>query len=304
HPFWTLRGLSYYPMSWIDCQMGLVLGSLTISGLGLYLALARRRVDPGARGLLEAWLLGGLVLITVVGKKQPFYSIPLLAPAALLAAAGWISFLRRPATRGLLLAALLGLGGYQLGWLTFGSSHVPAPGKWSYLAGRTPFVAGWLDETPYTQAAPPKDQGLWLDYAASVCREQQSVFEAAGFERPYVFLFSDSDQAPEGQVMPRLRLAMNSRLVEGFTMSGEAVVDQASQAGCLVFITASGQRWPTFELVEARWQQWGAGSPGEDFRGMLLDLAARAGPAQVWQSSWEESVHVYTLAPGPSSVPN
>ncbi|MEE2829163.1 MAG: hypothetical protein VX498_08240, partial [Myxococcota bacterium] len=35
HPFWTLRGLSYYPMSWIDCQMGLVLGSLTISGLGL-----------------------------------------------------------------------------------------------------------------------------------------------------------------------------------------------------------------------------------------------------------------------------
>ena len=104
--------------------------------------------------------------------------------------------------------------------------------------------------------------------------------------------------------MPRLRLAMDSRRVEGFTMSGEAVVDQASRAACLVFITSSAQHWPTFEQVGARWKQWGVGSPGEDLRRTLADLAARAGPGQVWQTSWEESVHVYTLAPVVPTIPN
>ncbi|HCP45341.1 MAG TPA: hypothetical protein DIU15_04835 [Deltaproteobacteria bacterium] len=291
-PTWGLRGLLYYPLAWLDCQMGLALGGLTLLGIGGYLVRGRKSIAADSRSLLEAWLFGGLLLFTLLGKKQPFYSIPLLAPAALCAACG-LRALPRPGLRMAVGALVLVLGVHQLAFLTTHRGLVPSPGRWAWMAGASPFPDRWLGYE-YTQAAAPFPQRLRLDHAAQLCSD-----ERARTGKPYIYLFSEGGGAEEGQVMPTLRLYLDSRKVEGFRKSPpEALVENAPVAGCFVYIGTEGRSWPTGASLAATMRRFSAGEPQPAVIDLLSSLEARAKVLGSWMGAAGEEVHVYALGEG------
>ncbi len=291
----SLRGILYYPLSWIDCQMGPVLALFTALGLAGYSWKGREKLEPESRSVLEAWLLGGLLILTVVGKKQPFYSIPILAPAAILAAVGW-SCLRGRALRGVVAAAVLLLSAHQFLFLTQHRGLVPSPGRWAWLAGATPFPPQWLGYE-YTQAAAPFEQGLRLTEAIQFCRS------ASDAERPYTILFSEGGAAEEGQLMPTLRLGLDTRLVEGIRKSPpEAIEENLSNSSCFVYVGTEGRHWPTANSVRETMARFSAGALPRSLLDELQDVSARARLLGSWMSEGGEEVHVYALG-GPTPAP-
>ena len=153
-------------------------------------------------------------------------------------------------------------------------------------------------------AAAPDPQGLRLGEAAATCRAHQERGAADGEALPYVVLFSDSQRAYEGQVMPTLRLAMDSLLVEGVLMNGEAVQDQGGRAGCFLYLTDGGRDWPDFSDVQAQWAQWGAGKPSEGLRQRLVEMRQRVVLHRSWTTRWGSAVHLFTLANSGSPNPD
>jgi len=295
HPPWTLLGLFYYPISWLDAQMGLTLGTVSLLGLLMYLWRGRAGLALDQRRILEAWLFGGLFIITVVGKKQAFYSLPLLAPVAIVAARGWYAVLRGRLGRGFLIVLVFGLGMYQLALQTFGPDDVPTPGKWSLLAGVSPLPPNLLG-SEYTMAAAPDPQGLRLETFAEECKTHQGQLKESGDELPYVVVFSDSHRAYEGQVMPTVRLAMDSLLVEGVLMNGHAVEENGDRAACFLYLTDSDEVWPAASEVRAHWARWGAGEPSDSLQKRLASMRFRVARYRSWSSVWNTNVHAYTLA--------
>ena len=291
----SFRGLFYYPMSWITSEMGGPLALVTLLGLGLYIAIGRRGLPRRPRRILELALFGGLFIITLVGKKQAYYGLPLLGPAAVLAAAGWTALFSSQWTRVGLLAFVLSTGGYQLALKTFGPDQVPAPGRWGLVAGLSPLPPGFLG-SEYTMAAAPQPLGLRASEMALQCRAHQASQALTGPAQPVLLLFSDSPWVYEGQLMPTMRLAMDSLLVEGAVMSPEAFAEQVRAAGCFVFVTDSDSRWPSEDQIRAQWTQWGMGHLGDEFFGPLGEMHSRVMSRESWATGRSAFVHFYTLA--------
>lgn len=289
-PPWTTRGLLYYPLSFLDSQMGLLVGLATLAGLGLWFRRGRFDVDRTSRALLEGWLLGGLLIVTLVSKKQPFYSIPLLAPAAVAAAIGWRSVEPKRLRAALAIVVMLA-GLHQLIYLTRDETGlVPAPGRWAWFAGRSPFPPMWLGYE-YTQAAPPTDTGLNLDRMAELCDHQRRKAP----DMPYTMVFSDAYGAYEGQLMPALRLELDTRLVEGVLMNGPAVQDQADLASCFIHVTSRGDAWPSADGIRDEWSDWGVGEPTPELLASLAAMRDRSYPLDRWTTTRGDHVHVFTL---------
>jgi hypothetical protein len=86
----TLSGWLYYPRCLLSYYLYLPLFALFLIGLALNL---RKRTDevPSERevGLIWAWLLGGLLALTILNAKDPRYVMPLAAPVALLLVRFW-----------------------------------------------------------------------------------------------------------------------------------------------------------------------------------------------------------------------
>ena len=279
-PAWTPLGLAYYPLSFVDDQMGLLLAVATLGGIVLH--LRARRASPELR-LVEAWGFGGLILITLVAKKQPFYSIPLLAPLAIMAAVGWSSI--RPTSWRAILAAFVAFAALHQGtFLTRGEGLLPTPGRWVWFAGASPFPPSFLGHE-YTMAWANREQDLQLERAAALCGDQ----------RPYALLHSDAHGAYEGQVMPTLRLLRDSRLVEGALMAPGAFVEHVEEASCLIYITDSDRRWPDAGSVEALYASRQIGSPPDALAPTLSAMRTGATLKGAWDSTAEERVLVYGL---------
>lgn len=87
-PVFSLGGLTAYPLLIINDQLFLPLATLSLAGL--IWALLYRRQE--AR-LILAWLLGALLLITLMRNKDTRFLYPLL-PALLLCLGGWLNALK------------------------------------------------------------------------------------------------------------------------------------------------------------------------------------------------------------------
>jgi len=290
-PFLSFRNLFYYPLSFIDCQMGLVLATATFAGLAAYARWARGLLEPPSRRMLEVWIVFGLGLFTVVVKKQPFYSIPLLAPIALAAALGWRALPWRP-VRVASAAVVLFFAVHQVGFLTADRGLVPTPGKWAWLAGASPLPDQYLGYE-YTQAAVPHYQALDVPRMVELCEAASDPL------RPYTALFSEGHGAYEGQLMPTLRLDLDTRLVEGLLMAPEAFDEQADRASCFVYVASGDHAWPTRETLVPVLEQFGYPAPDDAFMARLAALRDRATRVGTWTSRRDEVVHVYSLRAPP-----
>jgi hypothetical protein len=283
----------YYPLSFLDNQMGLSMGAFTAIGLALYLVRGRNQIDRESAVLLEAWLFGGRLIITLVSKKQPFYAIPILAPAAACAAIG---FRALPDVRGFVGVALVvaALGLHQGSFLTRGEGIWPAPGRWTWFAGTSPLPPGYLGKH-YTQAAPPHGHGLDIERMAHLC----STSTDRDADRTITMLFSDAQGAYEGQLMPALRLELDSLQVEGVLMSGQAVQEKVDHASCFIYVTGTNESWPTHDRIRQVWADWGVGTPPAALYQAMDTMQARSLPPETWTTERNELVHVFALAGPP-----
>ena len=298
-PPWTLRGLLYYPLSWADGGFGLLPALWIGGGLALWGARARRQADPDARAVLESALLFGFALFTVLGKKQPYYAIPLMAPAAVLAAAGWAAVVPRGRPQHALLAAVALIGVNQLAFLSTGAPLVPLGGKATVLVGASPLPDGFLGHE-YVMAGPPFEQGLRLEHAAALCEGVRPPGEDPGV----TLLLSEGQAAYEGQVMPTLRLLLDTRLVPGMLMEPEAWLESAPSAHCFVYISRDPARdWPDSESIGALFAQWSYDPPSAALLAQLDRVRRRSRPLGTWVTEPGEAVHVVALAPGSGRAP-
>ena len=288
-PVWTWRGLLYYPLSFLDAQMGLVPGVLTLAGVAAYLLRARSGLPLDRRALLEVTAFGGLAIVTLISKKQPFYSVPLLMPVAVMAALGWRAL---PAAwlRGAVVAVLILAGAQQLTFLTRGEGLLPTPGRWASLAGASPFPPSFLGYE-YTQAWAPREQRIDLARAAGLCAALRTE------DRPNVVLFSDAHAAYEGQLMPAARLLIDTRQVEGVTMSPEAIADQQAETSCFLYVTDGLLDWPTGQSVQEEWHRRGLGTVPEATLKALQALGLRARLLEAWAGEPEARVRVFAVDP-------
>ncbi len=286
-PPWTLRGLLYYPLSFVDAQMGLVPAAITLGGTAAWLRWGRAGIDVRRRRMLEATAFGGLLLLTLIAKKQPFYSVPLLMPLAVIAAIGWRS-LPSEGLRAAIAAGLLGGGAPQLTFLTRGEGLLPTPGRWGWLAGVSPLPPGALGYE-YTQAWAPREQRIDLARALALCAAERTP------ERAHVALFSDAHAAYEGQLLPAARLGLDSLLVEGVTMLPEAVADHEAETACFLYVTDTDLDWPTSASVQAQWDRRGLGEVPPPTLAALERLGQRARVIGAWNGAPEGRVRVFAI---------
>lgn len=293
----SLRGLLYYPLSWVDGGLGLLPSLVVISGCVLWVLRARARTDRDVVLVVESALVSGLVLFTLLGKKQPYYAIPLIAPAVVCATAGWASWLPRTVgARAAVLVALTVLGANQVVFLSTGAGVLPLQGRAAVLAGASPFPPGFLGHE-YVMAGPPFEQKLHLRRAADLCRAQRP---AESFGDGVTLLFSEGHAAYEGQVMPTLRLLLDTHRVPGMLMEPQAWEESQPLAHCFVYVSRDAARsWPTRSSIEPIFSQWNYDPPTPGLMSALAAAKTRAKRVGSWSSELDEHVHVYALvAPG------
>ncbi len=285
----SLKGLLYYPLALLDGGAGLLPGLVILAGLGVWARL-RRPSDAPTASVLEPMLLGGLLLFTLIGKKQPYYALPLVPVAAVLGAAGLVRLAPSVRWRQGLLVATVAVGLHQLAFLSVGRGLVPTPGRWAVLAGASPFPPGFLGNE-YVQAAPPAPAGVDPDRIAALCRAQGGS----------AVLFSEGQGAYEGQLMPTLRLALNTRRVPGLLMEPEAWIESVDAAACFVYVTPTQEgdpprTWPTEASMSPLMAQWNQAAPSPPLLAALARARGRATLADRWISERSETVYVYALA--------
>lgn len=283
----SLRDLLYYPLDLLDGSLGLVLSLALFAGTARWFRV-RAAIDRGQRLLLETWVFGALVILTLIGKKQPYYSIPLLAGWITIAAVGLLHGTRGRA-QAIGAAFLLLAATHQHAALTDGEGFVTTPGRWAAISGSSPFPDGFLGER-YTQAAPPNDLQLHVDWMASLCEKQR-----AGTGRSSVLLFSEGQSAYEGQLMPTLRLQLDRRNVEGLLMGPPAFESHLAGASCFIYVTGSERSWPEEDGARAVLDQFGQSHPSESLWSALDTLRERAIELRSWTSRAGERVYVYGL---------
>jgi hypothetical protein len=156
----TLRGFAALAAHGL-AELPVVLGWLTIAGIGWAAALRVRPEGLGSRALALALYLVGFV--GAVGYVYPRFLLPLVLIAFPLAARGWsaawAAFPERRAALGVAVAGLALLGGPNLDALMLGDPRYAA-GRWldSHLpAGATVEVAG----NPRFQARPPRGAAVF-----------------------------------------------------------------------------------------------------------------------------------------------
>ncbi|MCO4771441.1 MAG: hypothetical protein KDA24_15520 [Deltaproteobacteria bacterium] len=292
-PVFSVRGLLYYGLAWVDGGLGLLPTLLVIVGVVLWGAGARRRATADTRLVLESTLVAGFAIFTVLGKKQPYYAIPLMAPAIVCAAAGWTTWVASDRARAVGLALLTLLGANQLAFMSRGEGLAPMPGRWATLGGASPLPAGYLGHE-YVMAGPPFEQGLQIERMVELCKD------AASGGRGLILLFSEGHGAYEGQMMPTLRLAAGHRRVPGMLMEPQAWEESADSATCFVYVARDPLRsWPTEQSIAGTFGQWNYHPPTVGLLDSLAATQRRATLSDRWISEPGEAVHVYALGSAP-----
>ncbi|HCP44896.1 MAG TPA: hypothetical protein DIU15_02555, partial [Deltaproteobacteria bacterium] len=150
----------HYLVLWPDTQLGLLGGCAALAGLGWAI---HSRKDPAVRDVL-LWLVWGLLLFTLIPKRQPFYTLPLLPAAVTVAAAALCSMARRLGRAGPALPIAVVLGATVPAVVTT-QPEIPDynPGLLDWLVNnRSPLPEQWMGER-FNIGVQPQDMGLDLD---------------------------------------------------------------------------------------------------------------------------------------------
>ena len=203
--------LLYYPLALIDSQAGPLLGLATLAGLW----------GPRTRERAVLWASAGCAVLffTCIAKKQVYYTLPILAPLSVLAAA------RRP-------LAWLGLVGGIWGFLALGLGVVPG-GPW--------LPEAWVAPR-HTLARPPVD-GAWpVDQAVA----------ALGPSPRRILVYSEDEALYEGFVVLTARERWLWADVRGVVLDPQGTSERLDQIDAFLWVTPDAGVWPDAAGVQAQ----------------------------------------------------
>lgn len=273
----------WYPLTLVHAQAGLAAGAVALVGGVGFLATERR---PAARPVVGALGLT-LLLLSVVLKKQAYYSQPILPLAAVCAV--WLLWrLPWPALRWVALAPLVastvlltaeGSTGHLL------RPDTPAWDRWARPVDEA------LIEPQYPQIDTPDGEIVSLDAVATALRD-----EGVG-EDDVVLLYSEGQLLYEYAALSMLRFRLRRVPVEAAAASADAFHAAVPQASWFVYVSADpGRRWPDEESVTAMMVQQRL--VDERLATLLADLDAleqRARLRASWPQNDQERVHLHAL---------
>jgi hypothetical protein len=200
----------YYPLVLLDSQAGPLLGGLMLWGL-----IGRLR---GPRLVLLFSVGGGVLVFTLISKNQVFYTLPILAPLAVLAA-----------TKGRLVA--VGIVGGLWALLSVGLGVLPG-GPWMPQA--------WV-QPRHTLARPPSHQIWPLDQA----------MEALGPAPESIAVLSQDHMLFEGFVVLAAREAFPNAKVRGVVLDPLGSFEDAATVSSLLWVGPRALARPTQAGIEA-----------------------------------------------------
>ncbi|MFT5683437.1 MAG: hypothetical protein ACI8RZ_004368 [Myxococcota bacterium] len=209
----------YYPLVLLDSQAGPIIGGLMLWGVGAaVMELWRERGRSRAAGVLLAAIIPATIFFTFIAKKQVYYTLPALAPLAVLAAG-----------RGRL--AWLGVLGGVWSWLAVGIGAVPG-GPWMPI--------DWVAPR-HILARPPSGQDWPLDEASAV------LLGGSGG----VLVFSEDSTLFEGFVTLAVREALPGRTVRGVTLDPIGSYEFLSELDGFVWVGSPGGAWPAASRIRS-----------------------------------------------------
>jgi len=221
----------YYPLTLLDSQAGLVIGGLmvvglVVAGVGLGRGLRRDgmtalRTDPSAP--LLAAVVPAVLLFTVIAKKQVFYTLPILGPLAVLAAArgrwSWVG----------VVAGVYGFLGLGMGWTL---PAVPA-GPVMPLAWVAP---------RHSLAQPPSHERFPFDEAHRLLT-QNGAPDA-------VLVMSEDQRLFEGYLALAVREGLPDTAVRGVVTDPNGTYELMAEQDAFVWVGPAGGTWPGTADIE------------------------------------------------------
>lgn len=276
----------HYLLLWVDTQLGLIGGSVALVGLGW----AIRRRSESAVGRVVVWLGAGLLLFTLIPKRQPFYTLPLLPAAAVLGGCA-LAELRRFGAGGVAAAAAILL-----------AASVPVvANSWPLEPDWNPGLKTWavLGQSPlpesvvgrrYPMGGPPRDHGIELE-ALPDWLAQHGIGPD-----DLVLALSVDAQVTESYLLSLARMARRSVAIIGFTNHPDGVQERHGDAKALLYITRDGTNFPGPEQVRQAHEQYFGWEPQHaPLLEVVPQLEARATGGFKQQLAGDDVLHVWVL---------
>jgi hypothetical protein len=206
---------AYYPLVLVDSQAGPILGGVMLIGL-----FARR-----SRTTLILWasMAGGVLFFSLVSKHQVFYTLPILAPLAALAAA-------KPRL------AWLGLVGGLWSMAAVGLGLVPG-GPW--------LNAAWVSPR-HTLARPPIGIEVDLTSALNALGEDNITAPV------HVSVLSENQLLFEGFLLLAVRERWPDTPARGVVMDPQGTFEHFHEIDALLWVGPKDTAWPSIEGIEAQ----------------------------------------------------
>ena len=219
----SATSLLFYPASLMDGQAGLVPGLLGL------LALARWGAARGRHNRVPGTVvLWGMVLFTVIQKKQVYYTIPMLGCLSVLTAA-WLCRMRRG---GVVLTVVLFVAGlHQVGFRMW-DKGLPLPTGAGQLLGGEVLGDAWVAPR-YPQATPPRDHRWPAEEVAGVLPPGE------------VLVFSEDSDWYEGYLVLSLREQLPGRRIRGVLGDPQGTYEWYRTATSFLYLASdSDVHWP------------------------------------------------------------
>ena len=280
----------YYPIAWVDMQMGLV---LALAALVAVVASLRGVREPGGEThrLVLLWLVGGLLLFSVLGKKQPYYTLPLL-PAAALLTGRWLVRLRPPGLAASLTGILILAGLLQWSAMSFARPEPPERGPVGWVMGNSPLPESWIGYR-FPQAHPPKRHDLHWGGAMEAIR-------ADGFDpaADRLAVFGDLGEFYEGYMVPMARMQLDTFQVDGVLLFPRVVREKEAETDYFLFVTSDPTAtWPDEHHVARTHEEFVPPWEGDpELMEALERMRDRAHLIGQWEQGTGQRMFVYRLA--------
>ncbi len=208
----------YYPLVLLDSQAGPLIGGLMLWGaVGAGRELWRDRSRARTAGVMLAAVIPATIFFTLIAKKQVYYTLPALAPLAVLAGRGRVAW--------------IGVLGGAWSWLAVGVGAVPG-GPWMPI--------DWVAPR-HLLARPPSGQDWPLDEAAA------ALSDGAGG----VLVFSEDPTLFEGFLTLAVRESWPERVVRGVTLDPIGSYEALPGLDAVVWVGAPGGAWPTASRIRS-----------------------------------------------------
>lgn len=262
--------LFHYIWIWLDSQVGLIGGLLCVAGLAWALF---HRADPPIRELL-LWLGLGLLVFTLIPKRQPFYTLPLLPAVAVLASMRLARREGMPLSsprRAVAIVAAVLVTLPALFTAQPGEGLEPGGAAWA-LQNRSPMPESWVGER-FPLGQRPDDRLIDVSQLAEAL-DEVGVSASAG-----VAVLSTDGQISESQLLSRLRMERRSAAVYGVTVHPEAVAEQGRSIDVLIDLRADTSRWPDSAAVIGAYEQRFGWEGNDALLASMRALGARMSPA-------------------------